>query len=63
MVPSETSPETCSELVYLTCGGESGQHMAGIVAPLLIHDLPVTRLVARRAAFRRARRRSCCDGR
>ena len=42
VLPSETSPETCSELVYLTCGGESGQHLAGIVAPLLIHDLPVT---------------------
>ena len=42
MLPSDTSPETCSELVYLTVGGESGQHMAGIVAPLLIHDLPVT---------------------
>ena len=42
MLPSDTAPETCSELVYVTCGGESGQHMAGIVAPLLIHDLPVT---------------------
>ena len=42
MLPSATAPETCSELVYVTCGGESGQHMAGIVAPLLIHDLPVT---------------------
>jgi glucose-6-phosphate dehydrogenase assembly protein OpcA len=41
MLPSDTAPETCSELVYLTVGGESGQHMAGIVAPLLIHDLPV----------------------
>jgi glucose-6-phosphate dehydrogenase assembly protein OpcA len=41
MLPSATAPETCSELVYLTVGGESGQHMAGIVAPLLIHDLPV----------------------
>ena len=41
MLPSATSPETCSELVYLTCGGESGQHMAGIVTPLLVHDLPV----------------------
>jgi hypothetical protein len=29
-------------MVYLTCGGESGQHLSGIVAPLLIHDLPVT---------------------
>lgn len=42
MLPSETAPETCSELVYLTCGGESGQHLGGIIAPLLIHDLPVT---------------------
>jgi glucose-6-phosphate dehydrogenase assembly protein OpcA len=42
VMPSDTAPETCSELVYLTCGGETGQHMAGIVAPLLIHDLPVT---------------------
>jgi glucose-6-phosphate dehydrogenase assembly protein OpcA len=28
--------------VYLTCGGEAGQHLSGLVAPLLIHDLPVT---------------------
>lgn len=42
ILPSETAPETCSELVYLTCGGESAQHMAGLVTPLLIHDLPVT---------------------
>jgi glucose-6-phosphate dehydrogenase assembly protein OpcA len=42
VLPSATAPETCSELVYLTCGGESGQHLSGLVAPLLIHDLPVT---------------------
>lgn len=42
VLPSDSAPETCSELVYLTCGGESGQHMSGLVAPLLIHDLPVT---------------------
>ena len=42
VLPSDNAPETCSELVYLTCGGESGQHLAGVVAPLLIHDLPVT---------------------
>jgi glucose-6-phosphate dehydrogenase assembly protein OpcA len=42
ILPSDAAPETCSELVYLTCGGESGQHLAGIVAPLLVHDLPVT---------------------
>lgn len=42
VLPSDTAPETCSELVYLTCGGEAGQHLAGLIAPLLIHDLPVT---------------------
>jgi glucose-6-phosphate dehydrogenase assembly protein OpcA len=42
VLPSDGAPETCSELVYVTCGGESGQHLSGIVAPLLIHDLPVT---------------------
>lgn len=42
VLPSDTAAETCSELVYLTCGGETGQHLGGLVAPLLIHDLPVT---------------------
>jgi len=42
VLPSDAAPETCSELVYLTLGGESGQHLSGTVAPLLIHDLPVT---------------------
>lgn len=42
VLPSDNAPETCSELVFLTCGGESGQHLAGLIAPLLIHDLPVT---------------------
>src|SRR5262245_18083134 len=42
VLPSDSAPETCSELLYLTCGGESGQHLSGLVAPLLIHDLPVT---------------------
>ncbi len=41
VLPAHDAPETCSELVYLTAGGETGQHLAGIVAPLLIHDLPV----------------------
>ncbi|HET9681471.1 MAG TPA: glucose-6-phosphate dehydrogenase assembly protein OpcA [Candidatus Limnocylindrales bacterium] len=42
VLPSHDSPETCAELVYLTAGGEAGQHLAGCVAPLLVHDLPVT---------------------
>jgi glucose-6-phosphate dehydrogenase assembly protein OpcA len=56
VLPSHDSPETCAELVYLTAGGEVGQHLAGLVAPLLVHDLPVTvwwpgepRLESRRA--------------
>ena len=29
-------------MIHLTAGGEAGRHLAAIVAPLLIHDLPVT---------------------
>jgi glucose-6-phosphate dehydrogenase assembly protein OpcA len=32
--------ETCAERILLRAGGESARHLAGIVAPLLIHDLP-----------------------
>jgi glucose-6-phosphate dehydrogenase assembly protein OpcA len=42
MVASESAPATCAETIYLTSGGESGRHLEAIVAPLLIHDLPVT---------------------
>jgi glucose-6-phosphate dehydrogenase assembly protein OpcA len=42
VLPREESPEICAELIYLTAGGESGRHLAAIVTPLLIHDLPVT---------------------
>jgi glucose-6-phosphate dehydrogenase assembly protein OpcA len=42
ILPREDAPETCAELIYLTVGGESGRHLEAIVAPLLIHDLPVT---------------------
>jgi glucose-6-phosphate dehydrogenase assembly protein OpcA len=42
MVASESAPATCAETVYLFCGGESGRHLEAIIAPLLIHDLPVT---------------------
>jgi hypothetical protein len=41
VLPAPGAPETCSELVYLTVGGQTGQHLSGVVAPLLIHDLPV----------------------
>ena len=42
IMPMPDAPETCAELVALTAGGESGAHLATIVAPLLVHDLPVT---------------------
>jgi glucose-6-phosphate dehydrogenase assembly protein OpcA len=42
VLPRPGAPETCSELIYLTAGGETGRHITALVAPLLIHDLPVT---------------------
>jgi glucose-6-phosphate dehydrogenase assembly protein OpcA len=42
VVPRADASETCAELVYLTAGGEAGHHLDSLVAPLLIHDLPVT---------------------
>lgn len=42
VLPREDAPETCAELIYLTAGGETGRHLAAIVPPLLVHDLPVT---------------------
>ena len=42
VLPRADAPETCSELIYLTAGGETGRHLTALVAPLLVHDLPVT---------------------
>ncbi len=42
VLPRADAPETCSELIFLTAGGEAGRHLSALVAPLLIHDLPVT---------------------
>ena len=42
VLPREGSPETCVEMIHVTAGGEAGRHLAAIVTPLLIHDLPVT---------------------
>jgi glucose-6-phosphate dehydrogenase assembly protein OpcA len=42
VLPRTDAPETCSELIHLTAGGETGRHLTALVAPLLIHDLPVT---------------------
>jgi glucose-6-phosphate dehydrogenase assembly protein OpcA len=42
VLPRADAPETCAETIYITPGGEAGRHLDAIVAPLLIHDLPVT---------------------
>ena len=41
-MPRRDVPETWTELIYLRAGGEGGRHVASYVAPLLVHDLPVT---------------------
>ncbi|MBA2700709.1 MAG: glucose-6-phosphate dehydrogenase assembly protein OpcA, partial [Chloroflexi bacterium] len=42
VLPREDAPETCAETIHLTVGGEAGRHLAAVVTPLIIHDLPVT---------------------
>jgi glucose-6-phosphate dehydrogenase assembly protein OpcA len=42
MIPRPDAPETCAEQVYVAAGGDAGRHLGAIVAPLLVHDLPVT---------------------
>lgn len=42
MVPRAGAPETWAEQIYATAGGATGRHLSAIVAPLLVHDLPVT---------------------
>ena len=33
--------EMCTEQILIKTGGELSQHLARVVTPLLIHDLPV----------------------
>jgi hypothetical protein len=42
MAPRADAPETCAEQIYATAGGATGRNLGAIVAPLLVHDLPVT---------------------
>jgi glucose-6-phosphate dehydrogenase assembly protein OpcA len=42
VLPREDAPEICAEMIFLSAGGEAGRHLAALVAPLVIHDLPVT---------------------
>lgn len=40
--PSATGGgETDADLIYLTARGDTGRHLASIIVPLLLHDLPV----------------------
>lgn len=40
-VAERTYAEVCTEQILIKVGGELSQHLARIMAPLLIHDLPV----------------------
>ena len=41
-VPTPTgSGETDAEMVYVTAYGDTGRHLASLIVPLLVHDLPV----------------------
>lgn len=42
MLPRPDAAESCSEMIFLTAGGETGRHLTALVTPLLVHDLPVT---------------------
>ena len=39
-VPASPDERICYEEVVLTIRGEAAEHLAGVVAPILIHDLP-----------------------
>jgi hypothetical protein len=42
VLPRPDAAETCTEMIFLTAGGETGRHLTALVEPLLVHDLPVT---------------------
>jgi glucose-6-phosphate dehydrogenase assembly protein OpcA len=42
VVPRQGAVETCAEVVDVRAGGPAGHHPASLIAPLLVHDLPVT---------------------
>lgn len=42
VLPRDDAAEVCAEQILIRAGGEAGRHLEAIVAPLLIHDLPVT---------------------
>jgi hypothetical protein len=40
-MPTMETFESCTEVIHLALGGETGRHLAATIAPLLVHDLPV----------------------
>ncbi len=40
-IAGRSGAETCTEQIVVRTGGEIEEHLAGLVQPLLIHDLPV----------------------
>ncbi len=42
VVPSSPDERICYEEVVLTVRGETAEHLSGVVAPILIHDLPTS---------------------
>jgi glucose-6-phosphate dehydrogenase assembly protein OpcA len=40
-ISEQSSAEICTEQILVKTGGELSQHLSRVVAPLLIHDLPV----------------------
>jgi glucose-6-phosphate dehydrogenase assembly protein OpcA len=40
-LPQGGGPESCVETIHVRAGGETGRHPLAVVAPLLVHDLPI----------------------
>lgn len=57
VLPRADAPEVCAEMIFLSAGGEAGTHLAALVTPLLIHDLPVTAWWPNEPLFRAAHAR------
>jgi glucose-6-phosphate dehydrogenase assembly protein OpcA len=41
VLPRGAGAAVCTETIRLRAGGDAGRHLASIVSPLLVHDLPV----------------------
>ena len=41
ILPRDAGAAVCTEAIRLVAGGDAGRHLASIIPPLLIHDLPV----------------------